>query len=78
MIDYSTGRAGEPAEIGGPCVMLASTAGAYMNNALMVSPLLSDKHSMLKRLRFLIGRGWGQTDGEFQEGNARGRLLLIL
>lgn len=31
------GRAGEGGDIGGPCVMLASAAGAYMNNALLVS-----------------------------------------
>ncbi|GHJ89603.1 hypothetical protein NliqN6_6005 [Naganishia liquefaciens] len=30
------GRAGETAEIGGPCVMLASAAGAYTNNATIV------------------------------------------
>lgn len=33
---YSSGRMGEPQEIAGPCILLASKAGGYMNNACLV------------------------------------------
>ena len=32
------GREGRGEEIAGPCIMLASPGGGYMNNAVLVSP----------------------------------------
>lgn len=58
------GRAGDATDIAGPCIMLASAAGAYINNATIVGDITFAQPSFTNRGVFCIGRGWRSTDGK--------------